>query len=50
MPYIELIYDDCVCFFWQSGKYFYRRYNFENRARRISVTEYMSAYEEYYNL
>lgn len=52
MPYIEIQYieDNVTAHYWQTGKYFYGRYDFETKARRISAHEYMSAYEMYHNL
>lgn len=52
MPYIELYYpeDNIACAYWQSGNYFYRQYENETRAKRISEAEYISAYEQYYNI
>ena len=52
MPYFEVYYyeDKISCAYWQTGKHFYRRYECEPRARRISAEEYMSAYEMYRNL
>ena len=34
---------------WQTGKYFFRQYSHEDKPKRISEQEYMSAYEEYRN-
>lgn len=52
MPYIELYYpeDNVTCAFGQSGHYFYKNSSVDPKPKRISEAEYMSAYEEYYNL
>lgn len=52
VPYLEIQYieDNVTAHYWQTGKYFYRQYDYEAKARRISEREYMSAYEMYYNL
>ena len=52
MPYIELYYseDNIGCAYWQSGKHFYRQCEGESKPKRISETEYMSAYEQYHNI
>ena len=50
MPFFEINYEDGTSVhYWQTKKYFYRRYNFEPKARRISEEQYMSAYMEYHN-
>lgn len=52
MPYLEIYYpeDNISCAYWQSGKYFFRQYEGESKPKRISEKEYMSSYEQYYNL
>lgn len=52
MPYFIVHYyeDNISCAYWQTGKHFYRRYEGEPKAKRISEKEYMSAYEMYYNI
>lgn len=52
MPYIEIHYyeDNISCAYWQSGSHFYRKYEFDKKAKRVSEKEYMWAYEMYYDL
>lgn len=52
MPYFTVYYyeDNISCAYWQTGNRFYRRYEGEPKAKRISGEEYMSAYEMHYNL
>ena len=52
MPFLEIWYgeDNTTAHYWQTGRYFFRQYDFETKAKRISEKEYMSAYETYYNL
>lgn len=50
MPYLEITYEDgTTAHYWQTGKYFFRQYSHEDKPKRISEQEYMSAYEEYRN-
>ena len=50
MPYLELTVDSVTAHFWQSGRYFFRLYETETKAKRISAQEYMSAYETYHEI
>ncbi len=50
MPYLELTVDNVTAHFWQSGRYFFRQYATETKAKRISAQEYMSAYETYHGI
>lgn len=52
MPYFIVYYpeDNLSCAYWKTGKRFYRRYEGEEKSKRISEQEYMSAYEMHYNL
>ena len=48
MPFFTIsYYGGLICQYWQSAQYFFRRYDFEDKAKRISAAEYISAYEEY---
>lgn len=35
MPYLELTVDNVAAHFWQSGRYFFRQYEIETKAKRI---------------
>lgn len=50
MSYLELTVDNVAAHFWQSGRYFFRQYETETKAKRISAQEYMSAYETYHGI
>lgn len=52
IPYFVLYYeeDNIGCAYWQSGKHFYRQYENESKPKRISEKEYISAYEQYYDI
>ncbi len=52
MPYFIVRYyeDNISCAYWNTGERFYRQYEGEAKAKRISEKEYMSAYETHYNL
>lgn len=50
MPFIELRRGNRTVHYWQANNRFFRQYSFESKAKRVSWKEYMSVYEEFYDL
>lgn len=46
--YLELYYpeDGVWAAYWISGKQFFRRYDYEEKPKRVPAAEYHSAYEQ----
>lgn len=46
---IQYVADNVSCAYWQTGERFFRQFENEPKAKRISAAEYFSAYDEYHN-
>lgn len=50
MPFLELQRGNETVHYWQTNERFFCQYSSESKAKRVSWKEYMSAYEEFYDL